>query len=105
MRRNSFWIGIDEAAASLALRPDQVVCLVRDGILSGRCRGIDEISVLGHDVQRMAKLLPPPEPSRSLQRRRDLSVGANRVERGARRRGGAYKSARALLPVDTDLIS
>jgi hypothetical protein len=59
----SYWIDIDEAAKLLAARPDDVLSLVRDGILGARVRGVPEIALRAAEVKRLAKALPRPRRS------------------------------------------
>jgi hypothetical protein len=54
---SEYWISVDEAASWLSFRPEQVVCLVREGILAGRGRRTDDMVVLATDVQQLAAAL------------------------------------------------
>ncbi len=53
------WIEIDEAATWLAARADEVLDLVRDGVLSARRLDRDGMLVHAFEVKRLAALLPP----------------------------------------------
>jgi hypothetical protein len=61
--KRSYWIDIDEAAKLLSARPDDVVSLVRDGVLGARVRGVPEIALRAAEVMSLAQALPRPRRS------------------------------------------
>jgi hypothetical protein len=54
IRRRSYWIDIDEAASLLGARPEEVLCLVREGILFARGRGRRELVLQAAEVKALA---------------------------------------------------
>jgi hypothetical protein len=49
------WIDIDEAAQGLSTRPDDVICLVQEGLLDSKRRRPADILVRADEVERLAK--------------------------------------------------
>jgi hypothetical protein len=53
------WIDIDEAALWFLVRPEELWCLIQDGLLSSRDRSRDDIVVRVDEVRRLADVFKP----------------------------------------------
>jgi hypothetical protein len=56
------WIEIDEAARWLSTRPDEVICLIQEGLLGSKRSRPADIVVRADEVERLAKAFKVRKP-------------------------------------------
>jgi hypothetical protein len=61
---NLIWIDLDDAAGWLSTRPDDVMCLIREGVLGAKRRSNENVVVRADDVRCLAEFWTPRTPKR-----------------------------------------
>jgi hypothetical protein len=83
MTNNVIWIDLDDAARWLSSKPDDVMCLIREGVLGSKRRPHEDFVVRADDVTCLAELWTPKTPKRRRARRGKTPVTS--CERMSRR--------------------